>query len=428
MDITRRLAMKGALAAASALPLSACATEATSPSASGGIAPNDETYWSRIAAQYDLTGEVTNLENAYWGLMARPVLDAYIRNTERVNRENSFYARRKYNADMAPIHARVAGLLGTSTDEIVFTRGATEALQGLIGGYRGLKPGDAVMYADLDYDSMLPAMDTLAEHNGCSVVRLAIPEPVTHDELVAFYTDALTANPQVRLLLLTHVSHRTGLVMPIREIVAIAREHGVDCIVDAAHSWGQLDFTVDDLGADFVGFNMHKWIGAPLGIGIMYIRKGRLESIAPSISERPEGTGMISDRIHTGTTNFAASLSVPDALDFHEMVGPANKATRFAYLRNLWVSEMRSDPRLEILTPDDRRLHAGITSIRIKGRTSLEDNLALVKTLLDDHAIFTVHRTGVAMGCCVRVTPSLYNTPQDSLKLVAALKTILQTT
>ncbi|MBU2141446.1 MAG: aminotransferase class V-fold PLP-dependent enzyme [Alphaproteobacteria bacterium] len=426
MDMTRRLAMQGALTAASALPLAACATAQAAPAASGSIAPDNEAYWSRIAAQYDVTDEVTNLENAYWGLMARPVLEAYIRNTERVNRENSFYARRKYNADMVPIHARVAALLGASTDEIVLTRGATEALQGLIGGYRGLKPGDAVMYADLDYDSMLPAMDTLAEHNGCSVVRLAIPEPVTHDELVSFYTNALTANPQVRLLLLTHVSHRTGLVMPIREIVAIAREHGVDCIVDAAHSWGQLDFNVDDLGADFVGFNMHKWIGAPLGIGIMYIRKGRLESIASSISERPEGTGTIFDRIHTGTTNFAASLSVPDALDFHEMVGPANKAARFAYLRNLWVSEMRSDPRLEILTPDDPRLHAGITSIRIKGRTSLEDNLALVKTLLDDHGIFTVHRTGVAKGCCVRVTPSLYNTPQDSLKLVAALRLVLQ--
>jgi len=426
MDMTRRLAMQGALTAASALPLAACATAQAAPAASGSIAPDNEAYWSRIAAQYDVTDDVTNLENAYWGLMARPVLEAYIRNTERVNRENSFYARRKYNADMVPIHARVAALLGASTDEIVLTRGATEALQSLIGGYRGLKPGDAVMYADLDYDSMLPAMDTLAEHNGCSVVRLAIPEPVTHDELVAFYTNALTANPQVRLLLLTHVSHRTGLVTPIREIVAIAREYGVDCIVDAAHSWGQLDFTVDDLGADFVGFNMHKWIGAPLGIGIMYIRKGRLESIAPSISERPEGTGTIFDRIHTGTTNFAASLSVPDALDFHEMVGPANKAARFAYLRNLWVSEMRSDPRLEILTPDDPRLHAGITSIRIKGRTSLEDNLALVKTLLDDHGIFTVHRTGVAKGCCVRVTPSLYNTPQDSLKLVAALRLVLQ--
>ncbi|WP_335591076.1 aminotransferase class V-fold PLP-dependent enzyme [Hyphomonas oceanitis] len=427
MDMTRRLAMKGALTAASALPLSACATATPPPAASGGIAPDDEAYWSRIAAHYDVTDEVTNLENAYWGLMSRPVLDAYIRNTEHVNRENSFYARRKYNADMVPIHARVAGLLGTSTDEIVLTRGATEALQGLIGGYRGLKPGDAVMYADLDYDSMLTAMDTLAERNGCSVVRLAIPEPVTHDELLTFYADALKANPKVRLLLLTHVSHRTGLVMPIREIVAMARERGVDCIVDAAHSWGQLDFTVDDLGADFVGFNMHKWIGAPLGVGIMYIRKGRLESIAPNISERPEGTGTIYNRVHTGTTNFAASLSVPNALDFHERVGPANKAARFAYLRNLWVSEMRSDPRLEILTPDDPRLHAGITSIRIKGRTSLEDNLALVKTLLDEHGIFTVHRTGVAKGCCVRITPSLYNTPQDSLKLVAALKTLLQT-
>ena len=131
------------------------------------------------------------------------------------------------------------------------------------------------------------------------------------------------------------------------------------------------------------------------------------------------------NRVHTGTANFATYLTVNDALDFHELIGPENKQARFAYLRNVWVNELRGDDRLDILTPDDPRLHAGITSFRIKGRTSVEDNKAIVAQLAEEHGIFTVHRPGVAKGACVRVTPSLYNTPDDSLKLVKALRAMM---
>jgi selenocysteine lyase/cysteine desulfurase len=281
------------------------------------------------------------------------------------------------------------------------------------------------MYSDLDYDSIQVAMDTLAERNAGTVVRITIPEPVTYDELVDTYRQALAANPKVRLLLLTHISHRTGLKIPVRDIVEMARGVGVDCIVDAAHSWGQTDFRMEDLGADFVGFNLHKWIGAPIGAGLMYIRRDRLADISPNISERPDGLGSIYNRVHTGTTNFATFLTVNDALDFHELVGPKNKEARIAYLRNLWAEEMRGDERIEILTPDDPRLHAGITSFRIRGKASAEDNKAIVSELVDKHRIFTVIRTGVTNGACVRVTPALYNNADQCLQLVQALMSVL---
>lgn len=429
MNLTRRLVMKGAAVTAASF-----ATETTTSSATpvpdtarrpAEAIAKDETFWRAIAANYDVTPDVVNFENGYWGLMARPVMDAFFRNTEKVNRNNSWYARRDYHADVEPIHQRLADLLGVRSDEIVFTRGATEALQGLVGGYNRLKPGDAVMYSDLDYDSIQTAMDTLSERNGASFVRITIPEPVTYEELLDTYRKALKANPNVRLLLLTHISHRTGLKIPVREIVEMAREHDVDCIVDAAHSWGQMDFRIEDLGADFVGFNLHKWIGAPIGAGLMYIRRDRLEDISPNISERPEGEGEIVNRVHTGTANFATFLTINDALDFHELVGPRNKQARLTYLRNLWVGEMRGDNRLDILTPDDPRLHAGITSFRIRGKTSVHDNMSIVKALVEDHRIFTVHRSGAARGACVRVTPSLYNTPDDCLLLVRALRSVL---
>ena len=427
MKFTRRLVMKGAAATAASFNVAAAYAGPIPLSEGEGPEINlaqDEIYWQKIAAQYDVTPNIVNFENGYWGLMARPVMEAFFRHTERVNRENSSYARQNFYKDLQPIQQRLAAMLGAGDDEIALTRGATEALQALIGGYRLLQPGNAVMYADLDYDSMQVAMETLAERHGASVVRIVIPEPVTHDELVEFYRNALTENPQVRLLLLTHISHRTGLKIPVREIVEMAREHGVDCVVDAAHSWGQTDFRIDDLGADFVGFNLHKWMGAPIGAGLMYIRRSRLADIAPNISERPDGIGTIHHRLHTGTTNFATLLTINDALDFHEMVGPAHKEARLAYLRDLWVGEMCSVDRLDILTPDDPRLHAGITSFRVKGMTSVDANKDIVRRL-SQHGVFTVHRTGVSNGACVRVTPALYNTPDDCVKLVGALRQLL---
>ncbi|MEQ8179053.1 MAG: aminotransferase class V-fold PLP-dependent enzyme [Amphiplicatus sp.] len=392
------------------------------PSGALSARADDEAGWAAVAAEYDVAPEIINLENGNWGLMARPVLAAYQAHTERVNRENSFYARRGFGEDFRRIRTRVALALGVGEDEIAFTRGATEALQNLIGGYRGLKPGDKVMIADLDYDSIQSAMEAKAAREGAELVRLSIPEPADHDGLIDFYLAALEKHPQTKLLLLTHISHRTGLCIPVRAIAEAVRVRGVDVVVDAAHSWGQLDFKAPDLGADFVGFNLHKWIGAPIGVGVLYIKRDRLDRIEPNISASEWERGRIEGRVHTGTSNFAAMLAVDDALDFHERVGSAAKEARLEYLRNRWVSQVKSLDSIEILTAEDSRLHAGITSFRMRGMTSIEDNVAIVEELLDKHRIFTVHRTGVAAGACVRVTPSLYNSASDVDALAVALK------
>ncbi|MBY9068494.1 aminotransferase class V-fold PLP-dependent enzyme [Hyphomonas sp. WL0036] len=427
MNVTRRLVMKGAAAAAAsfaAAPSQAAPAPAPAQRLPGDIA-RDEAYWRHIAAQYDVTGDVVNFENGYWGVMARPVMEAFFRHTEKVNRDNSWYARRSYYADLQPVQQRLANMLGANDDEIVFTRGATEALLALVGGYRSLTSDDAVMYSDLDYDSIQTAMETRAEQAGAAVIRIEMPEPATHESILETYRQALAGNPSVRLLLLTHISHRTGLKIPVREIVELARGFGVDCIVDAAHSWGQTDFRIDDLGADFIGFNLHKWIGNPIGAGLLYIRRGREADISPNISERPDGTGKAFHRIHTGTTNFATFLTINDALDFHDLVGAANKAARIAHLRDLWVNDLRDDPRLDILTPEDQRLHAGITSFRIRGRGSVTENKAIVEKLATAHGVFTTHRAGPANGACVRITPTLYNTPAHCVQLVGALRSVL---
>lgn len=382
-----------------------------------------EADWAAVVAQYDLPRGVIQLENGNWGKMARPVQATYLRMVERVNRDTSFYARRDMATDMAAVRERIAQAMGADLDELVITRNATEALKALIGGYNRLRPGDAVLYGDLDYDSMQAACDTLARRSGGSVVRIALPEPATFDGLIETYRAALDANPRVRLMLLTHLSHRTGLVIPVREIVAMARARGVDCIVDAAHSWGQLDFKLTDLGADFIGVNLHKWIGAPLGVGAAYIRRGRASAIDADASEPADSDGAQA-RVHTGTADFAAQLTVPAALDFQHAIGGPAREARLRALRDRWVNGVRGLSAIEVLTPADPRLHGAITSFRLKGRTSSPQNVALVEALLARHRIFTVARAGPAKGACVRVTPALFNTMADVDRLVEALRDV----
>jgi len=388
------------------------------------VAAADPDPWAGVAAQFDVTSEVVQLENGNWGMMARPVAAAYGRHLEMVNQRTSYYSRRLYGPDLERVRGRVAASLGVDRSEIAFTRGATEALQALIGGYNRLRPGDAVLHADLDYDAMQSAMRWLKTRRGVEPVAIALPEPANRQGLIDAYARALEGDPRIRLILLTQVSHRTGLVLPVAEIVAMARARGVDAIVDSAHAWGQLDFRLPDLGADFVGLNAHKWIGAPVGVGVLYIRQGRTADIDPYMGSADYPEGDVRDRVHSGTANFAAFLAVADALDFHEQIGVEAKAARLAGLRARWTEPLREVGGLEILTPADPRLAGAIGAFRLRGRASPAENAQLARTLLDRFGIFTVARTGLASGACVRVTPAIFTREAEIDRLTAALRSL----
>ncbi|WFU33692.1 aminotransferase class V-fold PLP-dependent enzyme [Bradyrhizobium brasilense] len=371
-----------------------------------------------------MTPEVVNLENGYWGIMAEPVRREFIRQTDMVNYENTYYVRHRSAADFEGVRTNVAAAVGAAVEEIALTRGATEALQLLIGGYNRLKPGDAVLYADLDYDSMQYAMNALKARRGVDVVKFNVPEPATRQGVLDAYARAFEVTPKARVLLLTHVSNRTGLVMPVAEIVRMAKARSIDTIVDAAHSWGQLDFKIRELEADFVGFNLHKWIGAPLGVGFFYIRKDRLADIDRDMGDEDFPETDIRSRVHTGTVNFATILTVPTALALHQEIGAPAKQARLRYLRDYWVHRVRAFKDIDILTPDESGLYGAITSFRVAGKTSKADNDAMVAKLRDSYRVLTVRRAGVAKGQCIRVTPALYTNEADLDRLVDALAVV----
>jgi isopenicillin-N epimerase len=382
----------------------------------------DESFWARVSERYRVTRGVINLEGGYFGLMALPVLEAFQRHTDRANADSSYFARRDFPAIFQTTRQKVAEFVGAKPSEVTLSRNATEALQALIGQYNKLKAGDTVMYADLDYNAMQWAMNELAARRGATVVTLNIPEPATHDNVVAAYAAALNANPKTKLLLLTHCNNKTGLHLPVKDIVALARPRGVDVVVDAAHSFGQVALTIADLDAEFVGLNLHKWIGAPIGAGAMYIREDKLSSIDHAHGDNTSDG--IESRLHTGTVNFATVMTVPDALAFQDSIGVSNKAARLRYLRDRWVNAVRGVDGVDVLTPDDPHLVGAITGFRLHGRGDAASNRALTARLLDEFGIFTFARTGIAKGDCVRVTPALYNSVADVDKLAAAIKKV----
>jgi isopenicillin-N epimerase len=417
MSFDRRRVLIGA----GALPLTA-GLAAAFPAAAAS--ETDAALWLGIAAQYDSPRDVIQLENGNWGAMARPVAAEYARQVTRVNRDTSYYARCGMGADLIAARNALAGALGVSGQEIAITRNATEALQALILGYNRLKPDDTVLYADLDYDSMQACMESLRARRGVNVRRIALPEPASRASLVDAYRAAFDADPRIRLVLLTHLSHRTGLVVPVREIVRLARARGIDTIVDAAHSWYQLDFALPDLDCDFVAVNGHKWLGAPLGVAAMYIRETALDRIDMHPANDADAANNIQARIHTGTVDFAAQLTVPTALDFQDRIGRDRRAERLRSLRNRWVRQVRDVDGIEVLTPDDPTLHGGITSFRLRGITDVAGNITVARTLLKRYGIFTVHRTGIVSGACVRVSPALFNSETQMDALASALRSM----
>lgn len=424
----RRLLLTGALLPASGL-LAAADGGGDPPIPALPVAPlapealaSDETWWADVARQFDITTAINHLENGYWGSMGRSTLLAYQRHTAEVNRGNAWYGRDAYPREFMAAHAQTARMLGVEPDELVFTRGATEALLALISGYNRLSAGDQVLHADVDYDSMISAMQWLQKRRGVQVERIALPVVPTHDQILQAYADAIDKLPRLKLVLLTQVSHRHGLVLPIAEISDMARARGIDVIVDAAHGFGQIDYRVPDLKADFVGINLHKWIGAPVGVGAAYIRRGRVADIDPYLSIADDGK--IFSRAHTGTANFAAYLSVPDAIALHERIGVANKRARLLFLRDRWTYAARDMPHIEVLASAVPALSSALASFRLRGQSGKEENQRLQKRLQQEFGIFTTWREGLASGACVRVTPSIFTTPAQMDALVEALGTL----
>jgi selenocysteine lyase/cysteine desulfurase len=421
-DILNGLALGTAALATGNLNAQTSAMPTPPSNADAARLAQDEAFWREVASYYDRADGIVNLEHGYWGKMAKPVQEHYLAATQMVNKQLSFYARKGYGRDAAEAVARVARALGVESDEIVLTRNATESIHNLIRQYQSIGPGDTLLYADVDYPSFQQTMQWLADRSNARAVVLNLPSRASQAQILDVYVRAFDANPNLKLILLTHVSNQHGLVVPVAKIAEQARQRGIDVICDSAQSWGLLDYKITDLKVDWAGFNLHKWIGSPVGVGALYMRRGSLHKISPYPGESDPEDTRIATRVHTATSNFAAILAVPTALDFHESIGGSNKEARLKYLRGLWTQEADTMAHIEVLGGADEASWTGMASFRLRGQSSPAQVNALQKTLEKDFGVFTVARFELNSGACIRVTPQVFTTPDEIQQLVDALK------
>ena len=426
---SRRTALKSIAGAGLALYAGASVSAAdkmTLPAPPSGMGAEklaqDEAFWREVATYYDRTEGIINLEHGYWGKMAKPVLEVYQRATAMVNAQNSYYARKDYGTDMMQSTARVAAALGVNADEIVLTRNATEAIHALLLNYLHLEAGDSILFADIDYPSFQSTMRWLEKERGVRAIQLTVPNRATQADMLRLYQQAFADNTSLKLALLTHASNQQGMVLPVEQITRSAREHGVDVVCDCAQSWGLLNFSMPELAVDWAGFNLHKWIGSPVGVGALYMRQGTLAKVSPYPGEVDPDNTSVARRVHPATSNFAANLAIPAALDFHQSIGADNKEARLRYLRRLWTEEAESMSHIEVLGGGDESSWSGLASFRLQGKTSGADARELQQRLEHEFGIFTVARYALNSGACIRVTPQVFTSVDEIAQLVEAMK------
>lgn len=382
-------------------------------------AVRDEAWWRQVGAFYPAPPDaIVNLEHGYFGAMAAPVQAAFEQAVRYTNEQLSPFVRGDFTLRHVDLlRARIAALIRAEPHEILLTRSGTESMQVLITQYHGLAPGDTVLWSNLDYPAMRTAMRWLAQRRGVTSTQVTMDLPVSDDEIIACYAQAMREAVRPKLLLLSQVTPANGQQLPVRELTALAREHGIDVLLDSAHALGQVEVDVQAMDIDFAGFNLHKWIGAPAGLGFVYMRASQLHKIEPHFGDGDYPLDDIRCRLHMGMPPIGAILAAPAAIDFHDSLGgtPA-KMARLAWLRNYWVSRAAQLPGVRLLSPLDAQRGSALVGFAIDGM----DARTLQQALLQRFGVFTVQRNAGHIDV-VRATVAITTTTEELDRLVAAL-------
>jgi selenocysteine lyase/cysteine desulfurase len=380
----------------------------------------EEEFWAAIRGKYRLKPDYINLESGYYTIQATPVLEAFIAKVREINLQGSYYLRTAQVPDKAAARDKVAALAGCPPGELCITRNTTESIDTVIDGY-DWKGGDETVLAESDYPHMIAQFKLIARRHGTINKAVALPlDPKSDDEIVRLYADAIT--PRTRLLMVSHMVNITGQILPVRKIADMAHARGVDVLVDGAHAFAQIDFKIPDLGGDYYAASLHKWLGCPLGSGILYVRRDKIARLWPVYADwRMTDDTDIMKLNHTGTHPVHTDLAIEHAIAFHNAIGIQRKEARLRHLQTYWTSQVRKVDGVMVNTPSDSARTCAIANVGIKGVKAAD----LTQTLLDKYRIWTNAVDNDAAGVHgVRVTPNVFTMPAELDTLVNAIREI----
>ena len=356
-----------------------------------------------------------NLESGYFSPSPESVKNYWVDFVNEINESPSYYMRTRQTEMREQVRNKLANYAGIQSDELVLTRNTTESMNIIIQGIK-LDKGDEILRTNLEYPNIIQALDMRERRFGTKVRIVDVPiHPKNQQEIVDKIISAV--NKKTKVILISHMVFLNGQVFPVKEVCAKARELGLETIVDGAHSFSHVDMDISEIGCDYYASSLHKWLGAPLGNGLLYVKKDNVRRLWPLYGDTAYEDDNIMKLEHLGTRPCSDQNGIIPAIDFNLEIGKKEKSKRLKFLQMRWASELKENKNIILNTPLGEGQSYGIANVGVKNLPP--SNLA--DKLFDDHNIFTVPIDDDRGIRGVRVSPNLYSTVEDIDKFIEAM-------
>jgi selenocysteine lyase/cysteine desulfurase len=379
---------------------------------------NDDDFWNWVKESYTVADTPINLNNGGVSPQPKIVQEAHGKNLAMCNEGPSYFMWQILDQGREPLRTKLAGLAGCSADEIAIDRNTTEALNTIIFGLP-LQAGDEIVLTKQDYPNMIGAWKQREKRDGIKLVWLNLELPSEDEEaLVKQYTDAFTSKTKV--VHITHMINWNGQILPAKKIAQKAHERGIEVLVDGAHTFAHLEYHIPDLECDYFGTSLHKWLCAPFGSGMMYIKKEKIKNIWPLLGNgEPQSEDIRKFENSLGTRSFPSEMAISAAIDFHYAIGSKRKEDRLRFLKNYWAQKAMKIPGIKMGTSLKPEFSCALATFAIDGMTAGD----ITTQLHTKHKIHT-SPTNWENIHGVRVTPHVYTSTRELDILVQAIEEI----
>jgi len=377
----------------------------------------DEDFWFTIQNAFSVTRGIINLNNGGVSPSPRIVTEALVRYIWQQEDATAYTMWQILEPQSETIRTGLAELFGCDREEIAITRNASESLEILLMGMN-FKSGDEILTTTQDYPRMLTTLRQREQREGLVLKLVKIPIPPRNlSEITAAFEKGIT--DRTRLILMAHQVNITGQITPVKAVCDLARGRGIETIVDGAHSFAQFDFKQKDLGCDYFGTSLHKWLYAPKGTGLLYIKRDKIEKIWPMMAAESKQANDIRKFEEIGTHSAAPRLAIGEAMLFHNGIGGKRKEARLRYLSRYWMNRLKDVPKIRFNTSFDPAQSCAIANVQIEGLNPS----AVGSYLFDKHRIFTtpiIHEEFQG----IRITPNVYTTLGELDRFCGLMETI----
>lgn len=375
----------------------------------------DEDFWSQIKQAYTVSPNIINLNNGGVSPAPKVVQDSLTRLNAYANEAPSYYMWRIMSQGKEPLRENLAKYAGVDAEEIAINRNATEALTSIIMGMT-LKAEDEVILSKYDYPNMLHAWRQRELRDGIVLKYIDLKFPAENKaEIIKTFTNQIT--PKTKVIHITHMINWNGQIMPVKEIADIAHKKNIEVVCDGAHTFAHIDHKISDLHCDYYGTSLHKWLCAPIGSGMLWIKKEHISKIYPLLPNDKPLSDDIRKFENLGTRSFPIEQAIGEALNFQYMIGNERKEARLRYLKDYWAKEAIKLNRIQLNTSLKPEFSCALAHMGIEGLQASE----MESKLFAKYKVHTSPTLWEALNG-IRIAPHVYTSTRDLDRLLDGIK------